>query len=62
MGVEGVEFDLVDGGEEAGGGGEELGDLCFVLSMSDWERVAMGGRGFLRVCVSRLLGFPSPFG
>ena len=27
MGVEGVEFDLVDGGEEAGGGGEEFGDL-----------------------------------
>ena len=31
MGVEGVEFDLVDGGEEAGGGGEEFGDLFVVL-------------------------------
>ena len=27
VGVEGVELDLVYGGEEAGGGGEELGDL-----------------------------------
>jgi hypothetical protein len=26
-GVEGVYFDLVDGGEEAGGGREEFGDL-----------------------------------
>ena len=27
VGVEGVEFDLVDGGEEAGLRGEEFGDL-----------------------------------
>lgn len=26
-GVEGVDFDLVDGGEETWGGGEEFGDL-----------------------------------
>lgn len=43
VGVEGVEFDLVDGGKEAGGGGEEFGDLCLVSDVRMERMVIDGG-------------------
>lgn len=45
-GVKGVDLDLVDGGEQAGGGGEEFGDLTLLIS---WLLMLMCNFGFATV-------------